>query len=247
MKKMKNLKLFAAFAIIITTLISCDETEGNIYNGNAVGLASTSASISVPVIGVSETFPVTVTAPSSAARTFSLEYVGDAPEAGGVTLGTITVPADSYTGTATVIFDFDAISLADGEKDEFSIIASSPDTEVFGTVLTIEYFKAIICNDATFTINTDLYAEETGFTITDDTTGTVVYTMPALSRGVQTFTADVFLADGCYTAEMTDSYGDGQIDGTVTGSYTITCSIATFASGGGSFGASQTRQFCVNQ
>lgn len=244
---MKNLKLFAAFAIIITTFISCDETEGTIYNGNAVGLASTSASISVPAIGVSETFPVTVTAPSSVARTFSLEYVGDAPVAGGVTLGTINVPADSYAGTATVSFDFGAINLADGEKDVFSIIASSPDTEVFGTVLTIEYFKAIICNDATFTINTDFWADETGFTITDDATGNVVYTMPALSRGEQTFTADIFFADGCYTATITDSYGDGQVANGVTGDYSITCSIATFASGGGAFGASESITFCVNQ
>ncbi|MFT7386640.1 MAG: hypothetical protein ACI82E_001406, partial [Nonlabens sp.] len=69
----------------------------------------------------------------------------------------------------------------------------------------------------------------------------------ALGNGVQTITADIFLADGCYTATITDSYGDGQLDGTVTGNYTITCSILTFASGGGGFGASQSRSFCVNQ
>jgi hypothetical protein len=36
MKMLKNLNLFAAFEIIITGWMSCDESEGSIYNGNAV-------------------------------------------------------------------------------------------------------------------------------------------------------------------------------------------------------------------
>jgi hypothetical protein len=241
-------KIFITFSIFASILFTSCEYDAVVYEGTAVGLSESSAQVSVPDTGTSETFSVTVTSPSSEARTFGLEYVGDAPEAGGVTLGTITVPADSYEGIATVDFDFNAITLADGVTDTFSIKATSTTTDVFGTVLVIEYFKAVICNDATFTINTDLYAEETGFTITDDATGNVVYTMPALSRGVQTFTADVFLADGCYTATITDAFGDAQADGTVTGNYTLTCSILTFASGGGGgFGASQSRTFCVNQ
>jgi hypothetical protein len=240
-------KIFITFSIFASILFTSCEYDAVVYEGTAVGLNQSSAQVSVPDTGTSETFPVTITSPSSEARTFGLEYVGDAPAAGGVTLGTITVPADSYEGTATVDFDFSAINLADGVTDTFSIKATSTSTEVFGTVLAIEYFKAVICNDATFTINTDFYAGETGFSITDDATGNVVYTMPALGNGVQTITADIFLADGCYTATITDSYGDGQLDGTVTGNYTITCSILTFASGGGGFGASQSRSFCVNQ
>ncbi|MFT4838236.1 MAG: hypothetical protein ACJAWA_001241 [Nonlabens sp.] len=240
-------KIFITFSIFASILFTSCEYDAVVYEGTAVGLNQSSAQVSVPDTGTSETFPVTITSPSSEARTFGLEYVGDAPAAGGVTLGTITVPADSYEGTATVDFDFSAINLADGVTDTFSIKATSTSTEVFGTVLEIEYFKAVICNDATFTINTDFYAGETGFSITDDATGNVVYTMPALGNGVQTITADIFLADGCYTATITDSYGDGQLDGTVTGNYTITCSILTFASGGGGFGASQSRSFCVNQ
>ncbi|WP_292900827.1 hypothetical protein [Nonlabens sp.] len=240
-------KIFITFSIVASILFTSCEYDAVMYEGTAVGLDESSAQVSVPDTGSSETFAVTITSPSSEARTFGLQYVGDAPAAGGVTLGSINVPANSYEGTATVDFDFNAINLADGETDSFSIKATSETTDVFGTVLEIEYFKAVVCNDATFTINTDLWADETGFSITDDATGNVVYTMPALARGVQTFTADVFLADGCYTATITDSYGDGQVDGTVTGNYEITCSILTFASGGGSFGASQSRSFCVNQ
>ncbi|AGC75678.1 hypothetical protein LX97_00366 [Nonlabens dokdonensis] len=239
-------------ALVATVFISCDadplEHEVlNTYDGVAVGLNETFAQVSVPTTGITETFPVVITNSSTETRTFGLEYVGDAPTGGGVSLGTITVPANSLDGTASVNFDFGAINLGDGETDTFSIRATSDSTDIFGTILEIEYFKQVVCNDATFTINTDTFAEETGFFITDDATGNVVYTMPALSRGVQTYTEDIFLADGCYTATITDSYGDGQVDQNNTGDYTITCSILTFASGGGAFGASQTRQFCVNQ
>jgi hypothetical protein len=241
-------KILITFTLIAAVLFTSCEEEAVIYSGSAVGLAQRTAQVSVPVSGSSETFPVTVTTPSSEARTFGLEFVGDAPAAGGVSLGTITVPADSYDGVATINFDFNAINLADGITDTFSVRATSDSTDVFGTVLEIEYFKAIICNNATLTINTDLYAEETALTITNNATGVVVYTTPPFSRGVQTFTADIFLDNGCYTATITDVYMDGQVDGTnPNGDYSITCSILTFATGGGDFGASQDRTFCVNQ
>jgi hypothetical protein len=251
---MRNLKILAFVGILISTLASCDETEGPVYNGDAVGLNQTLASISVPITGSTETFPVSVTKTSSVDRTFGLEFVGDAPVAGGVSLGAITVLADSYEGTASVNFDFDAITLADGQKDIFSVKATSDNTEVFGTVLEIEYFKAIVCNDATLFIQGDRYAGETGFSIEDDM-GNVVYTMPggslssvAAGATPTTFTAPITLADGCYVAVITDSYGDGQGDSANgDGFFRITCSIATFATGGGQFTTEDRVPFCVNQ
>jgi hypothetical protein len=243
-------KIITALGFIGSLLFIGCELDPTVYTGTAVGLEAnnTITQISVPVAGSSRSFPATVTTLSGDARTFGLEFVGDAPVAGGVTLGSITIPANSYEGTATVNFDFNAINLGDGETDFFAIQAASESTDIIANVVEIEYFKAIVCNDATFTLNTDLYAEETGFTITNDATGAVVYTMPALSRGVQTFTAPITLPDGCYTATITDAFGDGQVDGSnPNGNYSITCSILTFASGGGVFGASQTRSFCVNQ
>jgi hypothetical protein len=247
-------KIFITFSIFASILFTSCEYDAVVYEGTAVGLSQSSAQVSVPDTGTSETFPVTITSPSSEARTFGLEYVGDAPAAGGVTLGTITVPADSYEGTATVDFDFSAINLADGVTDTFSIKATSTSTDVFGTVLEIEYFKAVVCNDATFFIQADRWGGETGFFIEDDM-GNVVYTMPAGSlanvasgAAPTSFTADVFLADGCYVAVVTDSYGDGQVDGAnPNGFYNITCSILTFVSGGGAIGSEQRRSFCVNQ
>ncbi|WP_405377018.1 hypothetical protein [Nonlabens sp. Asnod3-A02] len=242
---MKKIISIAFLAAVLFT--SCD-SDNLTFEGTAVGLNQTFASVSVPSSGATETYPVQITSTSSEERTFGLEFVGDAPAAGGVSLGSITVPANSYEGTATVNFDFNSINLADGTTETFFIRATSTSTDIIVTELEIEYFKAIVCNDATLTINTDSFASETGFQIIDDA-GVIVYELAtgSLANGVQTFTADIFLADGCYTAVITDSYADGQVDSTTVGDYSITCSILTFASGGGSFGASQSVPFCVNQ
>jgi len=246
-------KLIITFTFLGALLLtSCDQDQ-LIFEGTAVGLSDTSAQISVPTGGSTEEFAVTITKPSSAARTFGIEFVGNAPAAGGVTLGTITIPADSYLGTASVVFDFNAIVLADGVTDTFSIKATSDTTETFGTILVVEYFKAIICNDATLFIQGDRYAGETGFTIEDDM-GNEVYAMPggslssvAAGATPTTFTAPITLADGCYVAIITDSFGDGQGDAANgDGFFEITCSILTFARGGGVFGEFDRVPFCVN-
>lgn len=247
-------KILITFTLIAAVLFTSCEEDAVIYNGTAVGLNQRNAQVSVPTTGTSETFPVTITSPSAEARTFSLEFVGDAPAAGGVSLGSITVPADSYDGTATVNFDFDAINLGDGETDTFTIRAKSDNTDIFGTELEIEYFKAVVCNDATLTIITDFWAEETGFSIVDSS-GNEVFGFPqgTLLQGEQVFTADIFLADGCYTATMTDQFNDGQVsDGNfgstvATGSWSIDCSILTFAAGGGAFVGDDVVNFCVGQ
>jgi hypothetical protein len=246
-------KIISIVFIASMLFTSCDQ-DNITYEGTAVGLSITSVQVSVPIDGSTEMFPVTITSTSPEERTFGLEFVGDAPAAGGVSLGTITVPADSYDGTASVNFDFDVITLGDGITDTFSIRATSESTGVFGTVLEIEYFKAVICNDATLFIQGDRYAGETGFSIEDDM-GNVVYTMPggslssvAAGTTPTTFTAPITLADGCYVAVITDSYGDGQGDSANgNGFFTIECSIVTFATGGGIFTTEDRVPFCVNQ
>lgn len=251
-------KIIIAFTLVGALFITSCDKDQLVYEGSAVGLVSpgSTVQISVPTTGSTETFPVIVTSTSSEARTFALEFVGDAPAAGGVSLGTVTVPADSYDGTASINFDFDSITLADGITDTFVFRTSSDTIEVINTQVTIEYFKAIICNDATLTFITDFWAEETGFSITEDATGSVIYSFAQgdLAQGEQTIMQDIFLADGCYTAVTTDQFGDGQSsDGgsgstVATGGWSIDCSILTFATGGGAnIGSSQTVNFCVGQ
>ncbi len=107
-------KIFITFSIFASILFTSCEYDAVLYEGTAVGLNQSSAQVSVPATGSTESFPVVITTSSSEARTFGLEFVGDDPVAGGVSLGTITVLADSFEGIATVNFDFYSITLGDG-------------------------------------------------------------------------------------------------------------------------------------
>jgi len=246
---MKNYIKFIGI-IAIAFLTSCDQDPvvfDNVNGQTAVSFTAINFEESIPTEGKTITIPVQITTVSTESRSFAVS-VAEASDPTAFTSGEVVIPANSYDGELVVNISFAEIGGMDGDiRTALIQLTPSGDATAYSDVATITYFREIVCNDATFTINTDLYAEETGFFITDDATGNVVYTMPALSRGRQTFTANVFLADGCYTATVTDSYGDGQVDGTTTGNYTITCSIISFASGGGVFTSSQSTSFCVNQ
>ena len=59
-----------------------------------------------------------------------------------------------------------------------------------------------------------------------------------------TVTETLCIPDGCYDFVITDVYGDGICCSYGNGSYTVTSNGTTFASGG-TFGASQSTNFCV--
>ncbi len=84
--------------------------------------------------------------------------------------------------------------------------------------------------------------------IVTDATGTVVQSGGPFTDGndgnLNTFTFN--LADGCYTFTIYDAYSDGICCAYGNGSYTLDCTVINYASGG-SFGASESTQFCVNQ
>ena len=237
---------------MIALLASCDEDAvvfDNVNGETAISFKQTNFETSVPQAGVTVTVPVEITTISSESRTYNVSVL-EADDTAAITLGSVVIPADSYEGSLDISLDFSAIGGDDGELRVATIqLTPSEGATAYADVVNLTYFREIVCNDATLTINTDLYAEETGFQIVDDS-GAIVYELAtgSLARGVQTFTADIFLADGCYTAIITDAYADGQVDGTnPNGNFTLTCSIINFASGGGAFGASQSVPFCVNQ
>lgn len=247
---MKNYIKFIGVCMI-ALLASCDEDAvvfDNVNGDTAVSFKQTNFETSVPQAGITVTVPVEITTVSSESRTFNVSIL-EADDTAAITLGSVVIPADSYEGSLDINLDFTAIGGNDGELREASIqLTPSEGATTYSDIVNLTYFREIVCNDATLTINTDSFASETGFQIIDDA-GVIVYELAtgSLANGVQTFTADIFLADGCYTAVITDSYSDGQVDSTTTGNFTITCSIITFATGGGAFGASQSVPFCVNQ
>ncbi|MEO9954383.1 hypothetical protein [Nonlabens sp.] len=248
---MKNYIKFIGVCMI-ALLASCDDDAvvfDNVNGDTAVSFKQTNFETSVPQAGVTVTVPVEITTISTENRTYNVSLL-EADDTAAITLGSVVIPADSYEGALDISIDFAAIGGNDGELREASIqLTPSEGATAYADIVNLTYFREIVCNDATLTINTDSFASETGFQIIDDA-GVVVYELAtgSLANSVQTFTTDIFLADGCYTAVITDSFGDGQVDGTnPDGNFTLTCSIITFASGGGSFGASQSVPFCVNQ
>ena len=248
---MKNYIKFIGVCMI-ALLASCDDDAvvfDNVNGETAVSFKQINVETSVATTGTTVTVPVEITTVSTESRSFAVSIL-EADDTAAFTLGSVVIPANAYEGSLDISIDFAGIGGNDGDLREAMIqLTPSEGATAYADIVTVTYFREIVCNDARLTINTDLYAEETGFQILDDT-NTVVYELVAgtLSQGVQTFTADIFLADGCYTAVITDVFSDGQVDGTnPNGNFTLTCSIVTFASGGGAFGASQSVPFCVNQ
>lgn len=97
-------------------------------------------------------------------------------------------------------------------------------------------------NAVTLQLTTDNYASETSWNI-KNSSGTTVASGNGYSNAT-TYTIENCLADGCYTFNILDSYGDGICCSYGSGSYTITYNGTTLASGG-SFASSETKNFCV--
>ncbi len=100
-------------------------------------------------------------------------------------------------------------------------------------------------NDITITITFDNYPEETSWTLTDASGATIGSggTYADQADG-STITLTGCLADGCYDFTINDAYGDGICCSYGNGSYTISDATGTLASGG-SFGSSETKNFCL--
>ncbi|SHJ33776.1 hypothetical protein [Maribacter aquivivus] len=243
------MKKYILIIAVLFAFASCEEENIVFDNENgqtAVSFATAEYNVSVPTEGLGIEVPVNVTTVATADRTFNVSVdestVGDAAN---YALGSVTIPAGEYSGILNVSLNFDP--LTEGEVYTLIVNLEAPAGGVaFDETLEIEYFKEIICNDIVVTVNTDLYGDETSWEITD-ADGTVVASAGPFGRGVETIVNEVFLEDGCYTFTIFDAYGDGQVDGTVTGNYTITCSILNVLDGGGAFGASEAKEFCINQ
>lgn len=259
---MKNNILKLALALLVVfTYTSCEEdllTFDPINGQSAYSFGQTSYSLSIPQEDLVLTIPVSVTTVSTQDRnvSVSVDAEGTTGEAGEYSLGSIVIPAGSYSGSLDVTFDFSAITGEDGDVKNlvFSINPDSGDTAYFETV-EIEYFREIVCNDMNLLIVSDVWATETSFDITDADGNVVIaefFPWTINSTQPQTFEADFFLPDGDYIFTLYDSYGDGQQGTgggvTLTGNYALTCSIIIHASGEGELtnGSFESTAFSVN-
>lgn len=99
-------------------------------------------------------------------------------------------------------------------------------------------------NEVVISITLDNYPEETSWQITNASGGVVASggTYGSQPDG-STVTITECLVDGCYDFTIFDSYGDGICCAYGSGSYIVTSGGSTLASGG-SFGSSETTNFC---
>ncbi|MGB0524978.1 MAG: T9SS type A sorting domain-containing protein [Flammeovirgaceae bacterium] len=93
------------------------------------------------------------------------------------------------------------------------------------------------------TLVTDRYASETSWTLRNSAGATVASGGGSYANST-TYTETFSLPAGCYDFTINDSYGDGICCAYGSGSYTLREGSTTLASGG-SFGSSETKNFCV--
>ncbi|RMF02493.1 MAG: T9SS C-terminal target domain-containing protein [Bacteroidetes bacterium] len=103
------------------------------------------------------------------------------------------------------------------------------------------------CSDVTVSITLDNYPEETSWTITNSSGQTVASggTYGSQPDG-STVVSTPCLEDGCYTFTINDTYGDGICCSYGNGSYTVTDPGGTVVASGGSFGSSESTNFCIS-
>ena len=98
-------------------------------------------------------------------------------------------------------------------------------------------------NDLTLTIVLDDYPEETTWEVKNGST--VLASGGPYSNAGSTVTEDICLPDNCYDFVIYDSYGDGICCVWGNGSYALTDASNNTLASGGSFGSSETTNFCV--
>lgn len=102
------------------------------------------------------------------------------------------------------------------------------------------------CVDVNLSITFDNYPEETNWEITD-ASGNILYSGGPYSNQGDGSTINLTgcIPYGCYNFTIFDSYGDGMCCSYGNGSYSFTTDNGTLLASGGSFGSSETTNFCL--
>ena len=260
---MKKLKLFSAILSLVV-FTACDKEDAiinNTYDGSQVGVGFTTSevltacgwnsgtSVGVKSSGATIRLGVQSTIKTDIDRSIDiLVNSGSTAESGHYSVLPITIPAGSYNGTTTVEF-FDDGSLIDGLKYNLilDIDLSGGLVSHTSSQINLTYNKYELCNNYVLTLNEDDgWGGERTWEVTNEA-GTVLASGGPYTDGdpgpyVSTFS----LSDGAHTLTLYDSYGDGQWNGSVAGSYNLVCGSTTVVSGGGNWGSSDSTDFCVN-
>lgn len=243
MKKIANI-----FLILISTLLlqSCEDTYlPPALDYIAFGTDTYSTGVDP---GGSTTFdiPVYTAKVYSASKTFNVTVDGSNAAAGSYDVpASVSIAAGSNEGILTV--SLSDVNLGIG-VNKITINFEDVAGAYHGESTTLEYIQN--CNEVTGTLDItfDYYAEETGWQIID-ALGGVVMSKPegAYANGQAPVSENITLCAGRdYTLTFTDAYADGMNDGDNLGSYSLSIGGVVKATGGGSFGASESNTFDTN-
>ena len=121
--------------------------------------------------------------------------------------------------------------------------------KIFGVLFFITVFSASLlaqCNtiNVIFTIQTDNYAYETDWTLTNENNVIVESGGYNYNDNFSYFQEEMCVDDGCYTFTIFDSFGDGICCGYGFGSYGLIVQGETIETGG-NFNYSETTTFCA--
>ena len=254
------MRIFIKLCLVALLFTACDETESAIFDPatgqTGIGFGTDVIDVSVPVGGITASAQVFSTTVSSEARSFNVTI--DTEESnmpvGSVTVGTVTIPADSHEGSLDVTFDYDALE----DFVEYLLVVNvdvPSGVQAFGaltfTALREFDINEFVCQDLTLEINFDNWGAENTWEIVDSSNN-IVFSGGPYSNGTAGTTTIVNMSfdPGDYVMTFFDSYGDGMFDGVTTGSYNLFCAaqpVVSYAGAVGNFGSSNTDSFTINE
>jgi len=107
---MKKFRILTALLVLVS-FMACDKDDAiinNVYDNSGqtgVGFTTASTSVAVRPEGTSASVGVQATTTSASARSYDVVVNAESTGAiGDYTIGTVTIPADSYDGTLEVSF-----------------------------------------------------------------------------------------------------------------------------------------------
>jgi len=247
---MKNLFKIFILCLLIT---SCEETDPISFDGTtAVGFSESVVDLSIPAGGITTTVGLVSTTASSEARTFDVTVVDTSVEASDYSIGTATIPADSYEGTLDITFNYDG--LEDFVLNTLTVAIEVPGGGSAFPPVTFSFLReyditTFVCGDLKLSIVADNYASETSWDVKDSSGSVVASGGPYEDDTAgQEYVANISLAGGDYTFTIYDAYGDGLFDGSNTGTYNLYCAaqtVVSYASGSGNFGDDESTEFTI--
>lgn len=205
---MKKLFYIIFLAISVGALSSCDDDVDGTSKLDFVSFESDQISLSVPIDGsATEEIKVYATKKSGSERSFGLsvnEETSTADPESYTIPSTFTIPANSNVGVIPV--ELTDINIGDGKSIDLSL--STDGKTLIGKSAELVITQLCDKNEVFIMITFDGYSEECSWELLDSNND-VVASVEAYEAGLSSVSEKLCVADGTYTFNIYDAYGDG--------------------------------------